>query len=252
MNTIDEIWAYIQRAGPDDSSTPLEERFQCAAAAVKQTNPTAMQKLIIYGLYKQSTLGDVTTRRPGLLDRIGCAKWDSWKALQGATMIQAKLAYINLVERLLVQGHGGTGAGTGYGEAAAAATIEAPSASVRRKDGGGDVSRPMSAATDTGSGTRTRLTQGNEPPHSNTMGFDDQTAPIAVNITANASTTAHANATAIATATDDVTVRFHKKHTFSTKNNPLCGITLLPWVSILRSYISKVEWQYYPRLVPTV
>ena len=33
----------------------------------------------IYGLYKQATVGDINTERPGMLDFKGKAKWDSWK-----------------------------------------------------------------------------------------------------------------------------------------------------------------------------
>ena len=35
----------------------------------------------IYGLYKQATVGDINTERPGMLDFKGKAKWDSWKVI---------------------------------------------------------------------------------------------------------------------------------------------------------------------------
>ena len=33
------------------------------------------QKLQLYGLYKQSTEGNVTSKRPGMFDMVGQAKW---------------------------------------------------------------------------------------------------------------------------------------------------------------------------------
>ena len=40
-------------------------------------------KLEFYGLFKQGTVGDVNTERPGMLDMKGKAKWDAWKAKEG-------------------------------------------------------------------------------------------------------------------------------------------------------------------------
>jgi hypothetical protein len=111
-------------------------------------------------------------------------------------------------------------------------------------------------------------------------GFDDQTANITLTTTTTAprptptpapttttrthhttsTTTTHGTTTATTTptatsstaataASHEVTVRFHPKHTFSTKNNPICGITLRPWLSILWSFFSTVEWVYYPRVL---
>merc|ERR1712195_85071 len=38
------------------------------------------EKLEAYGLYKQATVGDVNTDRPGMLNFSGKSKWDAWKA----------------------------------------------------------------------------------------------------------------------------------------------------------------------------
>lgn len=42
-------------------------------------------------------------------------------------------------------------------------------------------------------------------------------------------------------------VKFTQKNVFSTKNNPICGITFWKWLMILRKYVTFIEWQYYPR-----
>ncbi|RAL52392.1 hypothetical protein DM860_007249 [Cuscuta australis] len=40
-------------------------------------------KLILYGLYKQATVGKVNTDRPGIFSMKERAKWDAWKAVKG-------------------------------------------------------------------------------------------------------------------------------------------------------------------------
>ncbi|NP_001296092.1 acyl-CoA-binding protein isoform 2 [Danio rerio] len=62
-----------------------EAEFQKAAEEVKQlkAKPTDAEMLEIYSLYKQATVGDVNTARPGMLDFTGKAKWDAWDAKKG-------------------------------------------------------------------------------------------------------------------------------------------------------------------------
>lgn len=61
--------------------------------------------LELYGLFKQSTAGDVTGKRPGMLDFRGRAKYDAWAAHKGTSKDAAMDAYIGVVERLLKE-HG--------------------------------------------------------------------------------------------------------------------------------------------------
>ena len=56
------------------------------------------KKLDIYALFKQGTVGDVNTERPGMLDFKGKAKWDAWKAKEGMSQDDAKNAYVELVK----------------------------------------------------------------------------------------------------------------------------------------------------------
>nr|XP_014341079.1 PREDICTED: acyl-CoA-binding protein isoform X2 [Latimeria chalumnae] len=56
--------------------------------------------LDIYSLYKQATVGDINTARPGMLDFAGKAKWDAWEARQGMSKEAAMKAYIQKVEEL--------------------------------------------------------------------------------------------------------------------------------------------------------
>lgn len=59
--------------------------------------------LELYALYKQGSTGDVSGKRPGMLDVKGRAKYDAWAKQKGTTQDDAKTAYVALVERLVAQ-----------------------------------------------------------------------------------------------------------------------------------------------------
>ena len=56
------------------------------------------EKLEFYALFKQGTVGDVNTARPGMLDLKGKAKWDAWKGKEGMSQADAKAQYIEKVQ----------------------------------------------------------------------------------------------------------------------------------------------------------
>ncbi|EDL88005.1 rCG63153, partial [Rattus norvegicus] len=56
--------------------------------------------LFIYSHFKQATVGDVNTDRPGLLDLKGKAKWDLWNKLKGTSKENAMKTYVEKVEEL--------------------------------------------------------------------------------------------------------------------------------------------------------
>ncbi len=58
------------------------------------------QKLQMYALYKQATEGDVTGKKPGMMDFVARAKYSAWEELKGQTSEQAMTKYINEVETL--------------------------------------------------------------------------------------------------------------------------------------------------------
>lgn len=80
----------------------LEARFQKAVADSTKLSerPDNDTMLKLYALYKQGTQGDVSTKRPGMLDPVGRAKWDAWNAKKGMSADEAKEAYAELVESL--------------------------------------------------------------------------------------------------------------------------------------------------------
>lgn len=44
---------------------------------------TDENKLIIYGLYKQATVGDCNTPKPSIIDFVAKSKWNSWNSNKG-------------------------------------------------------------------------------------------------------------------------------------------------------------------------
>ncbi|XP_060683839.1 acyl-CoA-binding protein [Hemiscyllium ocellatum] len=76
--------------------------FEKAAEEVKQlkSQPSDEEMLAVYSLYKQATVGDVNTDRPGMLDLKGKAKWDAWNARKGTSKEEAMAMYISKVQEL--------------------------------------------------------------------------------------------------------------------------------------------------------
>ncbi|BFY98394.1 hypothetical protein BsWGS_01434 [Bradybaena similaris] len=80
-----------------------EEQFQSAADKVKRLpkEPTDDEKLSVYGLFKQVTVGDCNIEKPqGTLDFKGKAKWDAWNALKGKSKEDAMSEYVAKAEEL--------------------------------------------------------------------------------------------------------------------------------------------------------
>ena len=81
----------------------LNEKFQQAAIDVKTltSRPSNEDMLALYANFKQASSGDVSGKRPGMLDMVGRAKYDAWAGLKGISSDDAKQTYIDTVNRLL-------------------------------------------------------------------------------------------------------------------------------------------------------
>lgn len=55
----------------------------------------------IYGLYKQATIGDNNTERPGMFSFEGKAKWDAWTKYKGYSKERAQHEYVQLCMQYL-------------------------------------------------------------------------------------------------------------------------------------------------------
>lgn len=80
----------------------VQDKFAQASQDVTQLSaaPDNMVKLRLYALYKQGSKGDCTGDRPGMMDMVGRAKYDAWKALEGTSQEEAMQLYVDLVEEL--------------------------------------------------------------------------------------------------------------------------------------------------------
>ena len=79
-----------------------QERFEDAQKRAKAltARPSNDQLLELYALYKQGTAGDVSGKRPGMLDIKERAKFDAWTGKKGIQKDKAMEAYVALVDRL--------------------------------------------------------------------------------------------------------------------------------------------------------
>ncbi|KAF8896479.1 acyl CoA binding protein-domain-containing protein [Infundibulicybe gibba] len=81
-----------------------EAKFLKAVAIVQglpkdgPIKPSQDDQLYFYKYFKQATIGDVNTARPGMLDFVGKAKWDAWNEVKGTSKADAHAKY---VEKLL-------------------------------------------------------------------------------------------------------------------------------------------------------
>ncbi|XP_014665776.1 PREDICTED: acyl-CoA-binding protein-like [Priapulus caudatus] len=84
---------------------PNSAEFEKAANDARnlKAKPNDQQLLEIYGLFKQATVGDVNTERPGMLDFKGKAKWDIWEGKKGTATGEAEQKYISAVQGLIEQ-----------------------------------------------------------------------------------------------------------------------------------------------------
>ena len=80
----------------------IKTRFEAAVANSKNLSerPDNATLLKLYALYKQGTEGDNETKKPGMMDMVGRAKWGAWDELKGTDPKDAMQQYIDLIESL--------------------------------------------------------------------------------------------------------------------------------------------------------
>ncbi|CAD7091225.1 unnamed protein product [Hermetia illucens] len=81
----------------------LQEQFDKAAEDVKnlKSSPSDADLLELYANFKQATVGDCNTDKPGFLDFKGKAKWEAWNAKKGVTKDAAMEAYVQKANSLI-------------------------------------------------------------------------------------------------------------------------------------------------------
>ncbi|GAB5359182.1 hypothetical protein AAMO2058_000522700 [Amorphochlora amoebiformis] len=68
----------------------------------KKTVPSE-RKLALYGLFKQSNVGDVTGSQPWMINVEARAKWDAWAQYKGLTKDEAKKKYVEEVNSQITE-----------------------------------------------------------------------------------------------------------------------------------------------------
>ncbi|XP_023159310.1 acyl-CoA-binding protein homolog [Ceratitis capitata] len=71
----------------------------CEKAKAFTKKPTDAEFLEFYGLYKQSTVGDVNIAAPSAINLKDKAKWDAWNKHKGLSKDAAQAAYIATYEK---------------------------------------------------------------------------------------------------------------------------------------------------------
>jgi acyl-CoA-binding protein len=83
-----------------DLQKQFEETVNFVQNAEGEVQLSNEQKLQMYALYKQATEGDVSGKKPGMMDFVARAKFSAWEELKGQTKEQAMKKYINEIEAL--------------------------------------------------------------------------------------------------------------------------------------------------------
>jgi diazepam-binding inhibitor (GABA receptor modulator, acyl-CoA-binding protein) len=80
-----------------------QQAFEQAQKDVKTLTrkPGNDDLLFLYAHFKQGSAGDVSGKRPGMLDMVGRAKFDAWEKLKGMSKDQAMQKYVDRVNVLL-------------------------------------------------------------------------------------------------------------------------------------------------------
>lgn len=87
----------------------LQTQFNEAVEKVRNApedgdfKPSNEYKLKMYALYRQATDGDVSGKRPGMLNVIERAKYDAWAEVKGMSREDAMQAYIDEVNKVEAQ-----------------------------------------------------------------------------------------------------------------------------------------------------
>lgn len=78
------------------------QEFEAAKTrlASLKADPGNEAKLKLYALFKQVTVGKCNTRKPGMMDLVGKAKWSAWNELGDMDKNSAEAKYIEFVDEL--------------------------------------------------------------------------------------------------------------------------------------------------------
>ena len=81
----------------------IDQGFKQSAELVKtlKKTPSDEEKLKLYGLFKQVTVGNINIDKPWAVQFEASAKWDAWNKVKSLDKDTASLKYIGLVTELV-------------------------------------------------------------------------------------------------------------------------------------------------------
>jgi len=102
LQTLIKLHGNITTTKGQIDMSDLKIRFDEAVNYIKTAEgnfkPSNEMKLEFYALYKQGTEGDVSGKRPGMMDFVGRAKYDAWEKCKGMSSDDAMQKYIDKLE----------------------------------------------------------------------------------------------------------------------------------------------------------
>ena len=80
----------------------IKTQYEDALVRVRelQSTPGSEAQLRLYSLYKQASAGDCGASRPGPMDFMARARWESWNGLKGMSNQEAMELYVEYVRSL--------------------------------------------------------------------------------------------------------------------------------------------------------
>lgn len=81
----------------------MDQEFEQALKDVETltAKPTNEELLLLYGLYKQVTVGNNTGNKPFAIDITRRAKWEAWNQQINRSKEECQRDYVNLVNSLI-------------------------------------------------------------------------------------------------------------------------------------------------------
>jgi len=99
LQTLAKLHSIITKTEEEIDMSDLKARFDEAVSYIKTADgdfkPSNEMKLEFYALYKQGTEGDVSGKRPGMMDFVSRAKYDAWEKCKGMSKDDAMQKYID-------------------------------------------------------------------------------------------------------------------------------------------------------------
>jgi acyl-CoA-binding protein len=83
-----------------DLKQQFEDTLNYVKTAEGDFQPSNELKLRMYALFKQASDGDVSGKKPGMMDFVGRAKYQAWEELKGMSADEAMQEYITTIENL--------------------------------------------------------------------------------------------------------------------------------------------------------